>query len=41
MSKQSNIKILYIDETCKITDVCIQLKKYYFPLPTSNTILFE
>lgn len=34
-------KVLYIDDTCKITDVCIVVKKYYFPLPTSRSILFS
>lgn len=34
------VKVLYIDDTCKITNVCIVLRKYYFPLPTSRSILF-
>lgn len=31
---------LYEDQYCKITDLCIVIYKYYFPLATSRTILF-
>lgn len=42
MTKQNlaPLKILYMDDTCKIYDDCILLKKYYFPLPTSRSILY-
>ena len=31
----------YEDKYCKITDFCIIINKYYFPLATSRTILFN
>ena len=33
--------ILYEDEFCTISNLCIVIRKYYFPLATSKTILFN
>ena len=30
-----------MDDTCKIMPDCLILKKYYFPLPTSRSILYS
>lgn len=38
---EDNVKILYLDDTCKVTDVCILIRKYYFPLATSRSITFD
>ena len=35
------MKTLYEDNYCQVTDSYITIKKYYFPLPTSKTILYE
>lgn len=39
MSQKPNI--LYEDKLITITDFCIVINKYYFPLATSKTILFS
>ena len=36
-----NLNVLYEDKFITITDVCIIVHKYYFPLATSKTILFN
>ena len=35
------MNILYEDEFCQVSDICILIKKYYFPLATSKTILYS
>ena len=35
------MNILYEDSFCQVTDVCITIRKYYFPLATSKTILYQ
>ena len=34
------LNILYEDEFVIVTEICISLRKYYFPLATSKTLLF-
>ena len=34
------MKVLYQDKHVTISDFCITINKYYFPLATSKTILF-
>ena len=38
---KGDINILYQDKYIIITDFCIIINKYYFPLATSKTILFN
>ena len=35
------MKILYEDHHCRVTDICIIIYRYYFPLTTSKTILYQ
>ena len=35
------MKILYEDKHCRITDLCIIVYRYYFPLATSKTIMYD
>ena len=37
----NKMNILYQDNLITITDICIIVNKYYFPLATSKTILFS
>ena len=39
-NKENKINVLYEDETCQVTDLYIKIYKYFFPLPTSRTIMF-
>jgi hypothetical protein len=34
-------KILYEDKHCRVTELYITIYKYFFPLATSKTIMFE
>lgn len=36
-----NIKILYEDKYLTITEYCLIIRKYYFPLATSKCVLFR
>lgn len=36
-----NLKVLYEDKCITITDCYILIKKYYMPLMTSKTIIFN
>lgn len=35
------MNILYEDSYCQVSDICILIKKYYFPLATSKTLLYS
>lgn len=35
------MKTLYEDKYCQVTDLCIVINKYYFPLATSKVILYS
>lgn len=41
MKTEDGLVIYYQDETCIITELYIKIFKYFFPLPTSKTIMFE
>ncbi len=38
---KGHLNILYEDKYITITDFCLIINKYYFPLATSKTILFN
>lgn len=35
------MNVYYEDKYCKVTDVCIVINKYYFPLATSRAIVYS